>query len=165
MSGMYAQYHGPEGLKSISQHIYRFACTLNYHLKNMGYKQLNSMFFDTLKIELPETVSQDSIRQLTNEAEMNFYYPDEKSVNISIDEITTFDEINTIIGIFANAAGKKPFRARGHCNCKTISDKLLRKSAFLKGGTFNRYHSETAMMRYIKMLERKDKFPGKHSSE
>ena len=156
MSGMYAQYHGPEGLKKISQHIYMSACTLNYHIKNIGYRQINSMFFDTLKIDLSDLASVDSIRQLSDEAEMNFYYPDENTVCISIDEITTFDEINTIIGIFAKAAGKKPFRARGHCNCKTISDKLLRKSEFLKGGTFNRYHSETEMMRYIKMLERKD---------
>jgi len=156
MSGMYAQYHGPEGLKSISKHIHHSACTLNCSLKDLGYRQLNSMFFDTIKIVLPGGISAARIKKLAIEAEMNFYYPDENSVNISTDEITTFKEISTIIEIFAKAAGKIPTRVSGYCKCKCIEEKFLRKSEFLNEGTFNRYHSETEMMRYIKMLERKD---------
>ena len=53
MSGMYAQYHGPEGLKNIALNIFRSACTLNENLTKLGFRQLNSGFFDTLKIELP----------------------------------------------------------------------------------------------------------------
>ncbi|TAL72348.1 MAG: glycine dehydrogenase (aminomethyl-transferring) [Bacteroidetes bacterium] len=156
MSGMYAQYHGPEGLRNISNHIHNSACTLGYNIKKLGYRQLNTMFFDTLKIELEGGVSSDTIRKLAVKAEMNFFYPDDNTVIISTDEITTIKELNTIAGIFANAAGKKPVQVTSYCNCKVIDGKFLRKTGFLTGGTFNRYHSETEMMRYIKMLERKD---------
>jgi glycine dehydrogenase len=156
MSGMYAQYHGPEGLKKIARHILGMACTLNLNLKELGFRQLNSSYFDTLRIDLNGTVAQDTIKQLALEAEMNFYYPDENTVSISTDEITTFRELNTIIRIFARAAGQNPDVVSNYCHCKCIEDKFLRKSEFLKSGTFNSYHSETEMMRYLKMLERKD---------
>ncbi len=156
MSGMYVQYHGPEGLKNIAEHIHKAACTLNYYLKEIGYRQLNSMFFDTVKVRLGVGVSTETIKKLALEAKMNFYYPDDNSVIISTDEITTIKEIDTIVNIFASAAGKEPVKIDSLCNCKVLDEKFLRKSAFLKGGTFNRFQSETEMMRYIKMLERKD---------
>jgi glycine dehydrogenase len=156
MSGMYAQYHGPDGLKRIAGHILNSACTLNNSIRNLGYRQLNSMFFDTLRIDLSGSVSSEVIRKLAIEAEINFYYPDEDTVSISLDEITTFKELNTIIGIFSKATGKSAESVGGYCSCRCIEEKFLRKSEFLKSGTFNAYHSETAMMRYIKMLERKD---------
>jgi glycine dehydrogenase len=156
MSGMYAQYHGPEGLKNISKHIHDSACTINYYVKKLGYKQLNSMFFDTLKFDLGAGVSTDKIKQIALEAEMNFFYPGDNTVVLSTDEITTIKEINAIAGIFAKACGKEAERISTFCNCEIIDEKFFRKSAFLKEGTFNRYHSETEMMRYIKMLERKD---------
>ncbi len=156
MSGMYAQYHGPEGLKRIARHIMNMACTLNNSIRNLGYRQLNSAFFDTIRIDLSGMVSSDKIRELALEAEINFYYPDEKSVCISLDEIATFKELNDIIGIFAEAAGKNPEKINGYSSCKCMEEKFLRKSEFLQEGTFTMYHSETEMMRYIKMLERKD---------
>jgi glycine dehydrogenase len=156
MSGMYAQYHGPQGLRNISNHIHNSACTINYYIKGLGFKQLNSGFFDTLRIDLGNHVSSDKILKLALEAEMNFFYPDDKTVLISTDEITTIKEINTIVGIFAKACGKDPVKIGSFCNCEIIEDKFIRKSSFLEEGTFNRYHSETEMMRYIKMLERKD---------
>lgn len=156
MSGMYAQYHGPAGLKRIAEHIHKSACTLNYNLKQLGFKQANSVFFDTLKIGLPTGISSDKVRELSLAAEMNFFYPDDNSVNISTDEITTIKEIDIIVEVFAKAAGKEHKKISGHCNCEILEEKNFRKSAFLQEGTFNRYHSETEMMRYIKMLERKD---------
>jgi glycine dehydrogenase len=156
MSGMYAQYHGPEGLKKIAKHIINMACTLNNSIRNLGYRQLNSAFFDTVRIDLSGMVSSDTIRELAVEAEINFYYPDDKTVCISLDEITTFKELNDIIGIFAEAAGKIPEKISGYSSCNCIEEKFLRKSEFLQEGTFAMYHSETEMMRYIKLLERKD---------
>jgi glycine dehydrogenase len=156
MSGMYAQYHGPEGLKNIATHIHKSACTINYNLKQLGFRQVNSMFFDTLKIELPSGVTAGDVRKIAIEAQVNFYYPDDNSVNISTDEITTIKEIDTIVEIFVKAAGREHNKIYAHCNCDILEDKFKRKSAFLQEGTFNRYHSETEMMRYIKMLERKD---------
>ena len=156
MSGMYAQYHGPAGLKKIATHIQSAASTINSSLKELGYRQLNSQYFDTLKIELPEGISQVDIRKLSHAAEINFFYPTGNFVILSTDEVTTINEINSIIGIFAKAAGKEHITLDSLINSINIEEKFIRKSAFLKAGTFNRYHSETEMMRYIKMLERKD---------
>ena len=156
MSGMYAQYHGPEGLKNIALHIHKSACTLSCSLKELGYRQLNPIFFDTLRIELLSHREQDEIRKLAEAAELNFYYPDEKIVSISIDEVISFEEINSILDIFANAASKHARHVGIYCDCNCIDEKFLRKSAFLERTAFTRYHSETEMMRYIKMLERKD---------
>lgn len=155
MSGMYAQYHGPQGLKDIATHIHQTACTLNCALKDLGYKQVNAAFFDTLKI-IPGHVIAANIRTFALEHEMNFYYPDDNTVIISTDEVTTFREISIITEIFAKAAGKRGKKVNAYCDCKCLDSKVLRKSQFLKQDTFNRYHSETEMMRYIKMLERKD---------
>jgi glycine cleavage system P protein (glycine dehydrogenase) len=156
MSGMYSQYHGPEGLKKISAHIHQSACTISCALTDLGFKQLNTAFFDTIKISLPDGISEEDIRGIALKAEMNFFFPGNNSVIISTDEITTINEINAIVKVFAKAAGKNPDHVSAHCDCKCIEDKFLRKTEFLKEGTFNRYHSETEMMRYIKMLERKD---------
>jgi glycine dehydrogenase len=156
MSGMYAQYHGPEGLKNIAKHIHNAACTISFNLKELGFRQLNSVFFDTLKIDPGTGVSIETIKKLALEAEMNFYYPNDNCVIISTDEITTIKEIETIVNIFVRAAGKTPVNINSFCHCEILEEKFLRKSSFLNGGAFNRYHSETEMMRYIKMLERKD---------
>lgn len=155
MSSMYVQYHGPKGLKSIASHIHKSACTINCMLRDLGYRQLNQGFFDTLKI-IPGHVIAANIKKLANDAQMNFYYPDDNTVLISTDEITTFEEISVISEIFAKAAGKRGKKVSNYCDCNCLDAKFLRKSEFLKQGTFNKYHSETEMMRYIKMLERKD---------
>jgi glycine dehydrogenase len=156
MSGMYAQYHGPEGLRKIAAHIQKTACTINCALKELGYKQVNSQFFDTLQVELPAGVSADDLRNLSYEMEMNFFFPEENSVRISTDEVTTIEEINAIVGIFAKASGKKAELLESFCDYSFPEDRFVRKSGFLKAASFNWYHSETEMMRYIKMLERKD---------
>lgn len=156
MSGMYAQYHGPEGLKSIAGHIQAAACTISCELKEMGFRQVNDQFFDTLQIELPEGITDETIRNIAIGEEINFFYPGNNCVRLSTDEVTTLSEINKIIGIFAKASRKEARVVKSLCNCGFLEDKFARKSEFLKASTFNRYHSETEMMRYIKLLERKD---------
>lgn len=155
MSGMYAQYHGPEGLKNIALHTHRSACTINDALKGIGFSQVNSQFFDTLKISLTD-ITQKTIKELALEEKINFFYPDNDTVIISADEVTSIKEINSIIRIFSKAAGRKSDSVGSLCNCKVIEDRFIRKSDFLKAPAFNQYHCETEMMRYIKMLERKD---------
>ncbi len=156
MSGMYAQYHGQDGLKRIANHIHKSACTISCALIELGYKQVNSVFFDTIKIELPAGLTQEDIMKHALAAEINFFYPGDNFVTISTDEVITINEINAIIEIFAKAAGKKALLAESVSDCFSVGEKFLRKSAFLKALVFNIYHSETEMMRYIKMLERKD---------
>jgi len=156
MSGMYAQYHGPVGLRTIATHIQKAACTISCALKDLGYKQVNSQFFDTLHVELLSGVSEDDIRKYSLEEGINFFYPGDNSIRLSTDEVTTLKEVNSVVGIFAKAAGKKPEILESFCDCNPVEEKFIRKSEFLKAATFKKYHSETEMMRYIKMLERKD---------
>ncbi|MEA1886859.1 MAG: aminomethyl-transferring glycine dehydrogenase [Bacteroidota bacterium] len=156
MSGMYAQYHGPEGLRRIASHIHQSTCTFKQSLEKLGYKIANREFFDTLDIRLPEGLETKTLADLAlkKEINLNFFY--EGKVMVSLDEITTVDEINELIEIFASAAGKKAEKVDEICDCICISEKFTRKSEFLKQQIFNRYHSETDMMRYIKLLERRD---------
>jgi glycine dehydrogenase len=153
---MYAQYHGPVGLKRIADHIFQSTCTLKSGLEKLGYKVLNDSFFDTLSIGLPAGVSEKKIKDLALAAEINFCYPGNGSVRISLDEITLVSEINAITAIFATASGKKSEAVDKICDCICIDKKFIRTSKFLKHDAFNMYHSETGMMRYMKMLERKD---------
>ncbi|MGA1976401.1 MAG: aminomethyl-transferring glycine dehydrogenase [Bacteroidales bacterium] len=156
MSGMYSQYHGPMGLKDIAGRIHESACTISCSLKEIGYNQVNSAFFDTIMVKLQSAGEQSVIRKLSEENEMNFFYPDDDHIIISTDELTTLNDISDIIGVFAGAAGKQFSPVTSYCGCGSIDEKFSRKSGFLQQAAFNSYHSETEMMRYIKMLERKD---------
>jgi glycine dehydrogenase len=156
MSGMYAQYHGPEGLKNISMHIHKSACTLNNALKEMGLRQLNTSFFDTVRIELPPMLPAIKLMSYAETKGYNFFFPEKNIVSISTDEITSLQDINNIVNIFAGAGGKKTRNADSFLDDTDIDKRFLRTSAFLEKPAFTSYHSETEMMRYIKMLERKD---------
>jgi glycine dehydrogenase len=160
MAGMYAVYHGPDGIREIARHINILTGVLSNQLKTYGYTQLNEYFFDTLRIAIPEGVSVNEIKRLSLENHMNFRYIDATTIGISLDETTSLDDVNTIINIFASAS-RKLFH-EFVCNpeeCQlitTISVKLSRTSPFLNGDVFNAYQSETEMMRYLKRLEIKD---------
>lgn len=156
MSSMYAQYHGPEGLKKIAAHIHQTACTLSGALKSLGYNQENKVFFDTLRINTGSKTISAEIRKLSESYGINFFWPGETMVSISTDEITTLKEITAIAEIFAKAAGRTFTGPLFLCKSICIPEDFQRRSEFLKAGVFNSYHSETEMMRYIKMLERKD---------
>jgi glycine dehydrogenase len=160
MAGMYAVYHGPKGLRQIARHINILTGVLSQEVQKYGYKQLNSHFFDTVLIGLPEGVSVEVIRKAALENEMNLRYIDDKLIGISVDETTSLSDINTIVGIFAKANGKA--YTEFVCNpaeCElitTIPQNLSRTSGYLAHKVFNSYHSETEMMRYLKKLEIKD---------
>lgn len=156
MSGMYAQYHGPEGIRRIAMHIYTSACTLADALKAIGYTITHDQFFDTIRVQAVTGVTADMIKKIAVSKGINLWYPCANCATISTDELTTVEEINTIVGIFAEAAGKKAEPVTKLCDCLCIDEKFRRKSAFMQERAFNSYHSETDMMRYIKMLERKD---------
>lgn len=156
MSGMYAQYHGPEGLKNIARHIFSAACTLASALRKLGYTIKHEQFFDTVRVQAVTGVTAEMIEKIALRKGINLWYPCANCAVISTDEITTLKEINDIVSVFAEAAGKQAEEATSLCDCFCIDEKFHRKSAFLQERTFNSYHSETDMMRYIKMLERKD---------
>jgi glycine dehydrogenase len=156
MSGMYAQYHGPEGIKRIAMHIYTSACTIANALKALGYTIKHDQFFDTIRVQAVTGVTADMIQKIALSKGINLWYPCANCATVSTDEVTTVDEINAIVSIFAEAAGKKHEQVTEICDCLCIDSKFRRTSSFMQERAFNSYHSETDMMRYIKMLERKD---------
>ncbi len=151
MAGMYAVYHGPEGLREIANKVHYTARTLSKNLKLFGLKQLNSSFFDTIRIE----ANRGKIKKEAVKKEINFHYPSENIVSITINETTTIDDLNDIISVFSIITNK-PFTKLDKIE-ENIDDKLFhRKTEFLTNSVFNSYHSETELMRYIKSLENKD---------
>ncbi|MDY0103891.1 MAG: aminomethyl-transferring glycine dehydrogenase [Lentimicrobium sp.] len=160
MSGMYAVYHGPSGIRQIAERINILAGVLATEVLKYGYTQLNKTYFDTVRIHIPDTVRMAEFRKLALENEVNFRYISERIVSISLDETTNLEDVNTLVNIFASAA-RKPFNEyvcipEECCRIKTIPDNFKRISTYLQDEVFNRYHSETAMMRFLKKLEGKD---------
>ena len=159
MAGMYAVYHGPDGIREIAENINLLAAILSKEIMNYGYKQKNQFFFDTLEVELPENVFVEDIRKQALENKMNFRYINNRFIGISIDETTSLKDINIILKIFAKANNKEFNEYSIEKDLKKINtfpDSLKRESEFLTHTVFNTYFSETEMMRYIKKLENKD---------
>ncbi len=162
MSGMYAVYHGPKGLRAISERVHALAGILESELKKLGYLQVNTAYFDTLKIQLNPFSSQniDQIRAAALEAKINFRYIDSKHIGITIDETTQPENIQEIVNVFGKAAEmhvqKIDFKRHAENAELNFPAHLIRKSKYLQHPVFNSHHSETNMMRYIKSLENKD---------
>lgn len=158
MASMYAIYHGPEGLKKISNRINTFTKTLNQKLEELGYKQVNKYFFDTLKIDLletPELVAK--IKSLADQKKINFNYFTKCCISISLDETVTINDLNDILEIFAEAKGIDFTSVNDLTNLESkIPTTLIRTDEILPQKVFNSYHTETEMMRYIRMLESRD---------
>ena len=152
MTGMYAVYHGPKGLQFIADKVHQTASSVAKALSQLGYKQTNASFFDTLKVE----ANAEKIKQIAESHEVNFYYPNADTVTISINQTTSLKDANEIVAIFAKAAQKNTVNISSLEETTQIAQSLQRQSEFLTLDVFNKHHSETELMRYIKMLERKD---------
>ena len=156
MAGMYAIYHGPVGLKDITTKIHAFAILVSEKLTEFGYVQENKNFFDTLKVSLPAGVTSTQIKSIALDNEINLMYYFDNKIGISLDETVNVQDIVLLLNIFATAVGKQVGKLSINTNKNQFGQKFIRKSSFLTHPLFNRYHSETEMMRYIKKLERKD---------
>lgn len=152
MAGMYAVFHGPKGLQYIADKIHALAATLANELEKLGLQQINTAFFDTIVIKADTT----KVRTIAEQNEVNFYYIDENTISISLNETTSIADINKIVGILASANSIEATPIKILTETNHFQANLVRTSTFLQHDVFNKYHSETALMRYIKMLERKD---------
>ncbi|MGE8429421.1 MAG: aminomethyl-transferring glycine dehydrogenase, partial [Sphingobacterium sp.] len=157
MASFYAVYHGPEGIKNIASRIHALANLLDQAIQSLGYTQLNAAYFDTLRVDLGGHAGALKSEALNNE--LNFYY-NGSEVSIAIDETTTYEDIKTIVKVFAKIQGKTlndvDFDALEENLGSSIPADLVRTSAYLTHPNFNSYHSEHEMLRYIKSLEAKD---------
>ncbi len=152
MAGMYAVFHGPKGLQYIANKIHALAATLANELEKLGLQQTNTAFFDTIVIK----ADTKKVRDIAEKNEVNFYYIDKNTISISLNETTSIDDINKIVGIFASSKDTQGTTIETLTETNHYHSNLRRTSTFLQHDVFNKYHSETALMRYIKMLERKD---------
>jgi len=152
MAGMYAVYHGPKGLEFIANKVTNSASTLASSLVDLGLEQVNSHYFDTLQIKADAVKT----KYEAEKREVNFHYPDTNTVTIAVNETTTISDLNKIIEIFEVVSGNTVAKIKEISEIQTIPDTLRRTSEFLTYDVFNKYHSETELMRYIKRLERKD---------
>jgi glycine dehydrogenase len=153
MAGMYAVYHGPEGLRKIAGRIHGLTSSLDAGLKAMGLRQVNEHYFDTLKVEV------NNIRRILDEAEkrqVNFRYFNNKHVGITLDETTTTEDCHQILEIFAAGENKKGFDLSSNGKEVDWPKAWIRKSTYLTHPVFNTHHSEHEMLRYMKRLENKD---------
>ncbi len=160
MAGMYAIYHGPDGIKRVATRVHAYAKILHAELESLGFAQLNKIYFDTLKIAAPDAAIASKIHQRAMEAGYNFRKLDEKHMGISVDETTGAQDVTAIKAIFAAAKGVAVQTVDVHRKYTSIDvkypDALQRTSTYLQHPVFNAYHSETEMMRYIKSLENRD---------
>jgi glycine dehydrogenase len=154
MAGMYAVYHGPQGLKEIAQNIHNQAATIHKVIDQLGYEVLHNDYFDTLYVKAPEGVTCTAISAIATEHKINLRYVDDVTFCISIGERTNDAEVKELLAVLAKANAK---------DIETITfiedainEKFVRTSPILTHEVFNKYHSESKMMRYLKKLENKD---------
>ncbi|WP_417358204.1 aminomethyl-transferring glycine dehydrogenase [Flavobacterium sp.] len=152
MAGMYAVYHGPKGLQYIANKVHASAVTTADALNKLGVYQTNTSFFDTIVVKADAA----KVKAAAENKEINFYYIDGETVAIAFNETTSLKDINDIVAVFAEATGKTAEAVTALAETVHIPSTLIRTSEFLSHEVFNKYHSETALMRYIKKLERKD---------
>ncbi|MCC5667721.1 aminomethyl-transferring glycine dehydrogenase [Nostoc sp. CHAB 5784] len=159
MASMYAVYHGPDGLKQIAENIHSLTVLLAQGLKRLGYRVVSESFFDTLRVELG-THNLEDILANSEQLQINLRIFDATAVGISLDETTTVDDVLHILAIFAGE-NELPFSLEEWFSpLLSISPSphlpLPRTSTYLTHPVFNRYHSETELLRYLHKLESKD---------
>ncbi len=154
MAGMYAVWHGPQGIGGIARRVHGLAQALHNALKKIGFAQQNNYFFDTLCIEVSKS-QKASIKKAALSAGFNFHY-NANSIQISLDETVSVNELLDIANIFAKAKRHKRLTRLSIPKALKIPKRLARSSDYLTHPVFNSYHTETEMMRYLKSLENKD---------
>jgi glycine dehydrogenase len=147
MAGMYAVYHGPEGLKKIAGRIHGLARSLDSTLKAAGLTQLNEYYFDTLKVKVND---KKTVEQAALKKGINFRYFNDDHIGISLDETTTIADVREILDVLGVREQEfKPIPL-------SVANALVRTSKFMTHPVFNSHHAEHELLRYIKKLENKD---------
>ncbi len=155
MAGMYGVYHGPKGIKGIAERIHLHTRALSNALTKAGLNQENKQYFDTLSF----SASAEELKELKSKAEaaeINFLY-NETSFSISLNETTTLEDVNALLEVIGTTFNKSiSALTEIDENGVGFEDAMARATPYLEHPIFNKYHSETSLMRYIKKLENKD---------
>jgi glycine dehydrogenase len=154
MAAMYAVFHGPDGLRNIAKRVALLTRTLAYALEERGYEVMNEYFFDTIVVRVGDV---SSFREKAERQQINFRYFDNNTlIGISLDETTNPSDLFDIINSFVNDVDPVAYHLEYENGLDNIPTALTRTSDFLTHPVFHAHHSETRMMRYIKLLENKD---------
>ncbi len=167
MASLYACYHGAEGLKKIAERVHHLAVALSAGLHRLGYEDYfhgprqHYDFFDTVCVLVRPGAAKLVVEEARRRgANLREFPDDEQCVGISLDETTSFADLELIWEAFAakkvNFTAAEMLRNEYVVNNLDFQEKLNRTSPFLQHSVFNRYHSETEMLRYIKRLESRD---------
>ena len=158
MAGMYGVYHGAQGIREIAEGIHGMAVYLSEMLQAYGYEQENAEFFDTLKIRVNDEWM-EPLKQRADELGINLYYDAEGWVGLSVDETVDIDDMNDLIELFAEASGNIPQYEESEEAFEglwAIDESRVREVDYMQAEVFQKYHTETELMRYLKRLDRKD---------
>jgi glycine dehydrogenase (decarboxylating) len=150
IAGMYAVYHGPDGLRRIARRVHRNAVTLAATLRQAGARVVHEHFFDTVQVRVPGRAD-DLVAAALTEG-INIWRVDADTVSVSCDETTRPEHLAALARAFDAPTDI------GHLDGRpdALPEALLRQSPFLTHPVFNRHHSETAMMRYLRQLADRD---------
>ena len=151
ISAMYAVYHGPKGLKAIAQHVHGLTAQLARGLARLGYRLRHEEFFDTVAVEV-DAGRIGSIFAAAEAKKINFRRIDGRTIGVALDETTTPDDVRDVLAAFAGARTVPDTDAEE----VRLPRALLRQSAYLGHPVFNTHHSETEMLRYMRLLESRD---------
>ena len=160
MAGMYAVYHGPDGLRGIAQRIHRLTATLAHGLRELGHTLVHDRFFDTIQVVPSEMSGEDLLRRALD-VEINLRDYEDGTVGIALDETTRLEDIDDLFAVFSHGGprgGGVKLRAERVSEeaPSAIPAGLTRTSPILEHPLFHRYRSETEMLRYLHRLEGRD---------
>ncbi|WP_160286788.1 aminomethyl-transferring glycine dehydrogenase [Pseudomonas knackmussii] len=156
IASMYAVYHGPQGLQRIAERVHRLTATLALGLAKLGVAVEQEHFFDTLTLILGSSRQVAELHARARAACINLREVDALRVGISLDETSTPADVEQLWALFAEGGAPLAFDTLAACAASRLPAALLRQSAFLQHEVFNRYHSETELMRYLRKLADKD---------
>jgi glycine dehydrogenase len=155
IAGFYAVYHGAGGLRLIAGRVHRYAQILAAGIAQLGYQVLSDCYFDTLVVSTPNWAKHIAAR--AEETNINLRIIDADHIGISLDETTTRNNLRDVWQVFASATADLPdINVLDASLIECIPEALLRNDQILQHPVFERYHSETEMMRYMRRLARRD---------
>ena len=155
MAGMYAVYHGPDGLRRIAERVHALTALLAQGLRQLGHDVGDAPFFDTLRIRLNGR-SADTVVDLAKQSDVNLRRYDDNSVGVSLDETTTADDVTRLLQWFADDLATEGVDALAQQTDVEIPEPFARSGGFLSHAVFNSHHSETELLRYLHRLQAKD---------
>ena len=154
VASMYCVYHGPKGLEQIAQRIHLMLKILVSQLREAGVSVRNTSFFDTIVFD---TLGAEAVHKRAMDKGYNLRVIGAEAVGLSVNETTTFDDIRELVKVITNPVSREESVVNYNLSAlEGIPHALVRQSAILTHPIFNKYHSETAMMRYMRVLEEKD---------